>query len=57
MEMKPEITVRKLDEKTFGLFIGEYLLGTAKSDCDARFHMYFLEKQFKEVCDESTSTR
>ena len=36
MEETPRVTfeIKQLDEKTFGLFINQRLLGTAKTHCD-----------------------
>jgi len=50
--MIPVIKVESIDAKTHGLYIGEQLIGTSKLDCDARFLMYFLEKEFQQVYDQ-----
>lgn len=47
--MIPNIEVRQIDPKTHGLYVDDQLIGTTKTDCDARFHMHFLVKKFNEV--------
>lgn len=49
--MIPKLEVRQIDPKTHGLYVDGELIGTTKGDCDARFHMYFLERKFKDVWD------
>ena len=35
-----QATVVKIDDKTFHVKLGEAVIGTSKTDFDARFHMY-----------------
>jgi hypothetical protein len=39
-----DIRVEQIDPKTWGLYVNGHLLGTSKTECDARFHMYQLQK-------------
>jgi len=43
--------VRQTDVKVFEVFIGSQIIGTAKSDCDARFTAHFLNKLFEQEYD------
>jgi hypothetical protein len=36
--------VKKVGEKEFEVVLGNHVIGTAKSDCDARFHMHAINK-------------
>lgn len=51
--MIPTIEVKQIDSKTYGLYIDNQLIGTAKLDCDARMQMHYLQKKFKEVSEEA----
>lgn len=44
-----QLEVVKVDDKTFELKLNGHVLGTSKSDSDARFHMHVLEKLFEET--------
>jgi hypothetical protein len=46
------VKVQKMDEKTWGVFIGDYCIGFSKSETDALFHKYQLEKKFEEAKNE-----
>ncbi len=35
-------TTKQIDEKTFGLFIGDREIGRAKLQCDAEFHAHII---------------
>lgn len=46
------LEVKPVDEKIFGLYVDGVLLGTSKSDCDARFAMHILEKAAVQKMDK-----
>jgi hypothetical protein len=43
----PQATVQQLSEKEFALLVDGVQIGTSKTDCDARFHMHFLNGLFE----------
>lgn len=48
----PVIKIKEIDAKTFGLYVNNRLIGTSKTDSDARLHMHFLVKLFQKVYDK-----
>jgi hypothetical protein len=43
--------VIKRGEKEFDVVLGNHVIGTAKSDCDARFHMHAINREIDAVTE------
>jgi hypothetical protein len=43
--------VKKRGEKEFDVVLGNHVIGTAKSDCDARFHMHAINREIDAVTE------